>query len=305
MGPTSQHEAGYDLRALFRAAGTRTFEHSLSAAPDERRTVDTPVELMDDPEQVRLPSDPLHAEAFIDGIQATITLSHREQRPVYLTYQAAGAVGAGSKLAGVREKLAILCSGADIDWVDTVNTGASPVPVVELAVTAPPDVERAAHSYVGETRELLEHELVDDLVAEGRLPLVADGSLLKRVASPHLYGVVKNATRTKYLDDESSVWSLPAGWRTARFKLPAGTDGCLHDRYSCYVRLHDARARGWAHGLIRLEAFTPDNLDALGARAMVERQHARSGDGRWDRHLASVAETEKVLRSRRPDVYNF
>jgi len=38
---------------------------------------------------------------------------------------------------------------------------------------------------------------------------------------------------------------------------------------------------------------------------MAERQSPRSGDGRWDRHLASVATTEKVLRALRPAVFNF
>jgi hypothetical protein len=90
------------------------------------------------------------------------------------------------------------------------------------------------------------------------------------------------------------------------FRIPAGNvGGSVVDRFSCYVRLHDATAHGWNFGLIRLEAFDPDRLMALGALALSERQGPRSGDGRWDRHLASVAITEKVLRSRRPSVFDF
>lgn len=90
------------------------------------------------------------------------------------------------------------------------------------------------------------------------------------------------------------------------FRIPRGAaGGSVVDRFSCYVRLHDATHQGWNFGLIRIEAFDPDRLMALGVLAMVERQGPNSGDGRWDRHLLSVAMTEKVLRSRRPMVFDF
>ena len=113
------------------------------------------------------------------------------------------------------------------------------------------------------------------------------------------------STRTKYYKDETVLYGMPQGWRSPMFRIPSGSDGCPVDRYSCYVRLHDARFHAWTHGLIRLKTFDPAQLDALAARALVERQSAQSGDCRWDRHRLSVATTEKVLRSRRPDVFDL
>lgn len=142
------------------------------------------------------------------------------------------------------------------------------------------------------------------VVDAGVGPLVCDGSLLARPQSPLLNGVVKS-TRTKYYKDETVLYGMPQGWRSPIFRIPSGSDGCPVDRYSCYVRLHDARFHAWTHGLIRLETFDPAQLEPLAARALVERRSASSGDGRWDRHLLSVATTEKVLRSRRPDVFDI
>ena len=87
-------------------------------------------------------------------------------------------------------------------------------------------------------------------------------------------------------------------------RISSGSDGCPVDRYSCCVRLRDARFHSWTHGLIRPETFDPAQLDALAARALVERQSVHSGDGRWDRHLHSVATTEKVLPLRPPTCSN-
>jgi len=294
----------YDLRTFFRAVGNPLFGPGLNAEPPERRETTIPVEMLDDPDRVKVTADPMDVAAFVDGVQSSLVVTHREHRPVYLCYQAAGAVGPGALLVGMKERLTIVCSVADRDWVDEVNTTPA-IPVSELPDVVPPEVERAAYAQLGDWRERLERSLVEELVDAGQTPLVVDGSLLARPFSSHLCGVVKDAVHTRYLADESILYGLPAGWRSARFKLPAKTDGCRFDRFSCYLRLHDARQFGWAHGLIRLESYDPAHLDALAARAMAERQSSRSGDGRWDRHLASVATTEKVLRSRRPTVFNF
>jgi hypothetical protein len=125
------------------------------------------------------------------------------------------------------------------------------------------------------------------------------------IGAPML-GVVKDVSSTRYLPDGRSLFGLPVGWRSPVFRIPAGNvGGSVVDRFSCYVRLRDSTARGWNFGLIRLEAFNPDQLMALGALALSERHGRRSGDGRWDRDMASVAITEKVLRSQRPSVFNF
>lgn len=293
----------YDLRALFRAVGNPHLGQGLAGEPSERAESAVEVEMVET-ERARVTADPLPVVAFVDGVQNCVVLTHREHRPVYLAYQAAGAVGAGARLLGVRERLALVASSLDAEWVASINPPASPLPVSELTQLSPPDVESAAWVQLGDWRERLERGLIDELVDAGTGPLVCDGSLIGRPQSPLLHGVVKS-TRTKYYKDETVLYGLPQGWRSPIFRIPRGADGCPVDRYSCYVRLHDARFHAWSHGLVRLETFDPAQLDALASRALVERQSARSGDGRWDRHLASVAVTEKVLRSRRPDVFEL
>ena len=187
---------------------------------------------------------------------------------MYLTYQAAGALVAGGRLMGVKERLTIVCSTMDREWVDTVNPPDSPLPVTELLQLAPPDVERAAWVQLGERRERLERALIEELVDNGVGPLACDGSLIGRPQSLLLHGVVKS-TRPKYYKDETVLYGMPQGWRSPMFRIPSGSDG-------------------W-----------------LAARALVERQSAQPGDCRWDRHRLSVATTEKVLRSRRPDVFDL
>lgn len=296
----------YDLRRFFHAVGNPTFGAGLNAEPPDRRDTPVAVEVFEqDPAQSRVTAEPLAVSAFVDGVQSSLVVTHRDHRPVYLTYQAAGAVGEAAQLIGLKERLTIVCSTADRDWVDSVNQDDSPLPVSEVVDVTPPDVERAAYAQLGDWRERLERSLVEELVDAGRGPLVVDGSLLARPQNPQLFGVVKNVVRTRYLPDEAVLYGLPAGWRSARFRIPSGADGCPSDRYSCYLRLHDASRYAWSHGLIRLESFDPAHLDALAARAMVERQSASSGDGRWDRHLHSVAVTEKVLRARRPNVFDL
>jgi hypothetical protein len=295
----------YDLRSFFRRVGAPTGGAGLAGPPPERTDMSANVEVLD-AERAPLTGDPLPVTAFIDGVQSSLTVTYRDHRPVYLTYQAAGAVGAGAHLVAARERLTLLASVADADWVEQVNTIDPPLPVTLLAATSPVEVEREAYTSVGDWRDRLERELVEDLVMRGSGPLVVDGSLRDRPYHLALHAVVKDVSATRYLPDERDLYGLPCGWRSPVFKLSREANaGSAADRYSCYVRLHDARHQGWNFGLVRLEAYHPDQLVPLGQLAMAERQSSRSGDGRWDRHLASVATTEKVLRSRRPLVFDL
>ena len=301
---TTNTQEPYDLRAFFRAVGTSMFGSALSATPVERKESGVEVEMLG-LDTVHVTCAPMDVAAFVDGVQSAIVVTHQGHRPVYLAYQAAGAVGPNASLIGMRDRLMVVCSHLDIEYVATVNPPESPLPVQALPAESPPEIERAAHLSLGQGREQLERALVEDLVAAGTHPVIVDGSLMARPYQMGLFGVVKDTTSTKYLADERCLFGLPAGWRSPVFKLPAGSQGCRYDRFSAYLRLHDATNRGWSHGLIRLESFTEADIDPLAARAMAERQSPRSGDGRWDRHLASVATTEKVLRALRPTVFNF
>lgn len=298
--PTADTSPLYDLRAFLKAVGGPSFA-SAGMEPPERHDSDAEVELLED-KPAPVAGDPLPAVAFVDGIQNSFVVTHREHRPVVVSYTAAGAIGAGAKLIGLREQLAIVASEADAQWLSEVNAGPGRLPILELEATSPPLVERAAVQKLTSMRTECELGLGQDLLEEAVGPFVVDGSLLRRTTSPHIYGVVKT-TETRYLPDETILYGLRRGWRSPIFKI-APQMGTA-ERYSCYVRLHDASRAGWAHGLIRIEAFTPDGLLPLAALALVEKQGPGGGDHRWDRHLVSVATCEKVLRARRPLEFDY
>jgi hypothetical protein len=288
----------YDLRALFKSIGRFGAQRALDVSPTERPKADVEIEMLDEyPAEVV--AAPIEVAGFVDGIQATLCITHREQRPVYLFYVGAAALGEGARAVGVRERLALICADTDAEWVSQISVG---VPVEQLVDATPPELERDAHRLVGATRDHLERTLVNELLEQGVKTLVVDGSLVGRPADRRLVGVVKTSQR-QWLNDESVLWSLPEGWRSPRFKIPAGQGGMGVDRYSCYVQMADKSSGAWNLGLIRLETFDPEMLDPLAARALLERQGSRSGDMRWDRHLASVRAVEEFLRSRRPSVF--
>ena len=290
----------YDLRSLFKAIGRFGAVRALDVSPTERPVVDVVVEMLDT-EPAKVTAAPLAVEGFVDGIQATLCVTHREQRPVYLFYVAAAALGPRAVPVGVREQLSLVSAEADQEWAEGISMG---IPLEVLVDTTPPELERAAHRLVGSTRDALERSLVTDLLAQGRGPLVLDGSLVGRDVDRNLVGVIKS-TQRQWLPDESGLWRLEEGWRSERFKIPAGTSGMGVDRYSCYVQMVNKERGAWNLGLIRLEAFNPDLLDPLAALCLNERQGSRSGDMRWDRHLASVRTVEEFLRARRPSVFSL
>lgn len=299
----------YDLMGLLQRTGRASNGGTLQF-PEERTDSTTGVELIES-EPVKISAAPAKVWAFLDGIQNQVLLTYRNHRPVVLAYAAAGAAGnpsgrtggGGAELVGLSERLALVCAQADLDWLTSVNTVTPPLPISPVPDGTPPEVTRVVLEQVARMRAACEIDLRNRLLAEAPLDhlLVLDGSLLGSETDTRLAAVVKT-TATRYLNDESLLYGLPAGWRSPIFKLP--TSGGTAERYSAYVRLHSAAAHEWSFGLIRVESFYPEIIDALAARTMIERQGAASGDGRWDRHLVSVATCEKLLRARRPVVFS-
>lgn len=291
----------HDLRAFFHAVGHFSGDRALTSTPIERAEPAQPAELLDPgPVEVRAPLAPV--AAFVDGIQAALVVTHRLHRPVYLNYVAAGAVDLGGEPVALAEDLWVTCSTLDREWVDSLD---STIPAENLEAESPPEVERLAMEALGGMRAHLERRVVNDLLRSGATSIVLDGALIGRESDRRLLGVVKSTNR-KYLADESCLYGLRAGWRSPRFVIPAGTAGSSVDRYSCYLRLHDASSKPWNFALIRLECFEdPDLLDPLAARCLTERQPPTARDARWDRHLQSVRTTEDFLRARRPSVFSM
>jgi hypothetical protein len=290
----------YDLRALFKAIGRFGGERALDVSPTERPKADVAIEMID-AAPAKITSPPLAVDGFVDGIQATLCVTHREQRPIYLFYVAAAALGDKAVPLGVRERLSLMCSDTDAEWLAGVSAG---VPIEQLVDATPPELERDAHRLVGTTRDALERSLVSDLLDQNCGTLVLDGGLTGRPADRRLVGVIKDTNR-QWLADESVLWGLPEGWRSPRLMIPAGATGVGVARYSCYAQMTNKAESGWNTGLIRLESFDPDVLEGLAARCLIERQSSRSGDMRWDRHMASVRAVEEFLRSRRSAVFSL
>ena len=288
----------YDLRDFFHAVGSFSPSRALAEAPAVRTQCDIPVTLIDtDPALIS--ASPLPVHAFVDGIQHALCVTYRGHRPVYLTYVAAGAASAHGRLIQVREKLTVVHSILDTQWVRDLG---SSIPSEELTEDRPDEIAMAALSSLGGSRENLERTLVERLALEQDQYLLVDGNLVGRPARSQVVGVVKT-TQRRYLPDESVLWGLPVGWRSPRFVIPAGSQGVQVPRYSCYLRLHDATYQAWNFGLIRLETFDLDLLEPLAALAISERQPAGSMDRRYDRHLSGVRAVEDLLRARRPAVF--
>ena len=290
----------HDLRSLFQAVGRFTGQRGPMTTPEIRPETDKPVTLLDDSTSP-ITAGQLDVSAFVDGVQASLVLTYREHRPVFLNFTGAAALTPDLKPVGVLEQLQIVASSSDEEWTRALN---SSVPVEFLQADAPFDVERLAVASLAGDRERLERSLIGDLVKTSDLPLVLDGSLVGRPVDSRLTGVVKTTNR-RYLKDESVLYGLRAGWRSPRFVIPSGSQGVDADRYSCYLRLFDASTQAWNFGLIRLETFEEEMLEPLAALCLNQRQNSRSGDARGDRHLLAVRACENFLRARRPAVYNL
>lgn len=293
-------DGGFDLRVVLRATGGRAW--SSGASPAEVRTdAKVPVELLDEG-PCPIGTEKLVVAGYADGVQAIRCVAWRARRPINLAYCAAGAVLDRSTVVGMTERLFLAASTADHDWVRALP---GELPVLWVTTDAPPEVAGALHDAVAGLRAHLEDTLVEDLISAGTAnpdrPLVVDGDLRSFARHRHgaaVVGVVKTH-RTRWLPDETQLWSLREGWRSPRFRIPAGA-GVGVERYSCYLRLRGGDDRPWSFGLIRLEATTLDQLDGLCATAFGLRQGPSAPDGRWDRQLSPVRAVEEWLATRRP-----
>lgn len=283
----------YDLADLVRrvsAAGGALSSASVVDPPD-REDPPVGVEILDDPAEVT--AAPLEVQGFIDGVQAAVNLRYVMHRPVTLQYAAAACVHDGI-ITALDERLVITHAVADAEWVGEV---CGSIPTWACDEVDPHLVAKASVEHLRRLRERTERHVVSEVAEAGFV--VVDGSLVGRMVSENVVGVVKT-TKRRYLPDESQLWKLAAGWRSSRFVIPAG-DGAARERYSCYLRMFDASARPWEFALVRLETQAPELLDPLAALCLAQRQGS-GRDARWDRHLAGVRAVEDVLRARRPEL---
>lgn len=287
-----------DLRPFLRAMGGAPTRGALDV-PD-REEPESPAELLDDSPS-KVTAAPLQEAMFIDGIQSNSVLTYRTHRPVTLVAAAAGAVDAQMHPRHVIENFEVLCAREDHDWV-LEHECPLPVRVVSESVE-PAVVEAATSADLKNARDGLEILIAADLLDEGGPGerVLVDGHLANRPPDGRLGGIIKT-TDTRLLSDESVLWGLPEGWRSPRFVMPANHGGPSAQRYSCYVRMRPAGDKPWGFGLIRVEAYDPDQLDEIAATALAFRQPVGTHDARGDRHVAPIALVEKWLRSRRTGI---
>lgn len=292
----TSESAPYDLRSLFKAVG-RVGGRGGDNAAGERTDASEHVEMVDKTPLV-VQAQPAKVDGFLDGIQSSMHLTHCGQRPVVLSYVAAGALAPGARPVALAERLRLWAAGEDHEWVQSVSGG---IPVEELPAVAPPDMETEVQRRIGASRDDVERDVLNDLLRQNSDGIiVVDGSVMMRARSKRIVGVVKTM-RSRYLTDESVVWSLPRGWRSPRFAIGSGDNV----RYSCYVQLVDKRDGAWNLGLVRLEAFDLELLEPAAALCLGEAQTASGGDPRWDRHLGSMRAVEEFLRARRPAAFTL
>jgi len=293
---TTSRTDQYDLRSLFKAIGRVGGRGGENAAVERSDTTEEVNLLENNPLEVK--AEAAAVCGFVDGIQSTMHLTHIDRRPVTMYYVAAGALGEGATPKALVEKLRLQCASEDVEWVESLG---SRIPVEVLGSSNPPDLELEAQKAVGAARDKAERTVIDDLIAGTDAGLIAvDGSLLARPRSKRLVGVVKT-TKSRYLSDETVIWSLRRGWRSPRFTIGTGENL----RYSCYVQLVEKGDGAWNLGLVRLESFDLENLEPMAARCLQETQTRSSNDPRWDRHLGSVRAVEEFLRARRPAAFTL
>lgn len=287
---------GADIREFFHIIGGFSGVRGGEIEEPERPVPENPAELIDEhPLDVR-DVEPLSNPVFVDGVQAAIRASYVEHRPVMLHHVAAAALTEDLEPVVERHDIWVSCSPEEKAWLEERGCR---LRVEAIDKDLPPDLSREAHRQLAGKRESLEREVIFEAGSLHAGPIVVDGGLTARVESSRVVGVVKT-TQKRYLSDESIIYKLPHGWRSPRFKI--SQHGA--EVYSAYLRLVDATNKPWDFGLVRIEAWDPVIIDSAAALCLLHAQ-APGDDSRWDCHIAGVANVERFLRARRPDVFSL
>lgn len=300
MTPAAPHplpprpEQELDLRTLCRAVKAPLLT-AASAPPGWRRDV----RIQQDRPGVDLSEiEPLVPAGVVDGAQCRVLLTVQQTRPVFLEYVGAAVVsGDTAKPLELEDRLYLAGSHLDADYLRGLPGG---LPVVELDGIDSAVVGAEALEAIGRFRETLEAAVAVRVSASGEL-VVVDGSVrqVPDLVGPAV-GVVKDCASTQHLTDEVELRTLPCGWRSTVFGIPAQRRSEI-PVHSCYVRLHQIRGAAFTEGLVRLECTDPDLLDAAAAWAYRSRQQPGSGDPRWPCHLRQVRTAELFLKGRMPN----
>lgn len=236
--------------------------------------------------------------AYVDGCQSVQRVAYRDHRPVALRWAAAAALGPGSvNVEAYTARVDVVCSYMDSPWVQELPGDPA---VVELDEHDAWDLEDAIDAEVDSIRRRLEVEAA--LMVSSPGIVVIDGDLRALPSADERFVAVAKSHAGQYLDDERGVFDLDVGWRSEVFALPPRRRG-ESERLSAYVRLHPATGEWWGFGLVRVEARSLAAIEAAASIALANRQPL--GADRRENHLRSFAAVERVLKARRPTVFDM
>lgn len=244
-----------------------------------------------------VPATSTAVAAYVDGCQNVQRLVYREHRPIVLRWAAAAALGPGDvDVRAFSARFDVVCSYLDSSWVRGLPGDPT---VVELDEHDPWDLEEAIGAEVESVRRLLEVATALSVPAPGIV--VIDGDLRGLPHADERLVAVAKSHVGQYLDDERGVFDLDVGWRSEVFVLPPRRRG-EYERLSAYVRLLPAADEWWGFGLVRVEARSLAGIEAAASIALTNRQPL--GADRRENHLRSFAAVERLLKARRPPVFD-
>ena len=290
-------DQSFDLKALYKATSVPGPGMRLTTDPPPRHMWAGPVAAGSHP------GGPVGVMAgalpvFTDGCQsaAVIDCVGSARRPVLLLWAGATSLEPVHRVVGALiERLWLVCSVEDEEEVRSLPGGA---PVMTVPALIPSGIRSDALKQLREVRAHFERVVIRTTATDGLL--MVDGSLLTLGSEPvsRTIGVSKSC-RTRYLEDERPLVQLPEGHTSRSFVL-SRRSVLEADRVSAYLRLHPPAGDDWTHGLIRVEAYSEDDLAAGVAAAFATRQHPGSQDPRRDCQLIGTYIVEEMLKSRRP-----
>ena len=272
LGSPTETGKGVDLRALYRSVGGPKVHSGLTTPPPPRPMWDGPVVLGPGrPRPVeKFASGPVW---FADGCQSASVCAYvgSPARPVLIMWASARSLDPLQRNSGASDqRIWLSCSTEDVSWAEKLPGGLQVLAVPSLWSWG---IRCDALDMLRRVRAELEVAVIN-ATHPGDAPFLIDGSLLNLGPSPVAgrIGVVKTL-RTRYLADERPLAALPEGHRSATFELlPRTVDEPA--RHSCYLRLRPPQGDDWGHGLIRLEAYSENDL-ARGASAAFSWRQTR------------------------------
>ena len=234
---------------------------------------------------------------FVDGIQSCILIKYENYHPIYLIKIVAGAIGKDNIVVNKQEVTKVI--SAELNQ-ESLKTKFAESELHFVMSSDPHDTTLLAEKFIASLRSELESNVVINVFTNDPSSLVVlDGSISNLLVQSNIVGVVKS-TNSKYLKNESAIFTLAEGEISDIFSINKKYDGESKVIYSCYLRLFTNNEMAWNYGLVRLESYFPENLKEVAKIVYDYRQDNPYKDIRGDRHLAPIKNLEDILKYELP-----